>query len=80
MVDLSRSGHSASRRWREDSVAATLISEEFVGSIVTLFLEAPTEVEFKVQVQERALADLDLMLWREGCSILSWDPSQPPTI
>ena len=44
----------------DNSVSATLISEEFVGSIVTLFLEAGDGTEFKVQLQERALADLDV--------------------
>ena len=44
----------------ENSVDATVISEEFVGSIVTAFLEAADGTELKVQVQERALADLDL--------------------
>ncbi|MEO0361587.1 MAG: ABC transporter ATP-binding protein [Pseudomonadota bacterium] len=42
------------------SVPCELISEEFVGSIVTLFLEAKDGTEFKVQLQERALGDLDL--------------------
>ena len=37
-----------------------LISEEFVGSMVTLFLEDPTGQEFKVQMQERDLIELDL--------------------
>ena len=44
----------------DNTVVATLISEEFVGSIVTLFLEAADGTEFKVQLQERALADLDI--------------------
>jgi spermidine/putrescine transport system ATP-binding protein len=39
----------------QNAVAAHLISEEFVGSMVTLFLEAEGGTEFKVQVQERAL-------------------------
>ena len=34
--------------------------EEFIGSVVTLFLEMPDGSEFKVQVQERELADMDL--------------------
>jgi len=44
----------------DNTVNATLISEEFVGSIVTLFLEATDGTEFKVQLQERALTDLDV--------------------
>jgi spermidine/putrescine transport system ATP-binding protein len=43
---------------KENSVEAALISEEFVGSMVTLFLETKSGMELKVQVQERALADI----------------------
>ena len=54
----------------ENAVQVKLISEEFIGSVVTLFLEADDGTEFKVQVQERELATLDLKskasLW------LSW--------
>lgn len=50
---------------------ATLISEEFIGSVVTLFLEGADALEFKVQMQERALMALDL---EPGSSLwLSWD-------
>jgi spermidine/putrescine transport system ATP-binding protein len=38
-------------------VEAQFLSEEFVGSMVTLFLETKDGMELKVQVQERALAD-----------------------
>ena len=62
---------AASREAAEGSVPAKLISEEFVGSVVTLFLEAADGSEFKVQVQERALADLDLHAG--GTLHLSWD-------
>jgi len=44
----------------ENLVACSLISEEFVGSIVTLFLESSDGTEFKVQIQERHLAEIDL--------------------
>ncbi len=44
----------------DNAVACSLISEEFIGSIVTLFLEAADGTEFKVQLQERELAALDL--------------------
>jgi len=50
---------------------ATLISEEFIGSVVTVFLEGDHGQEYKVQMQERALADLDLS---PGAHVwLSWD-------
>ncbi|MEL6995705.1 MAG: ABC transporter ATP-binding protein [Pseudomonadota bacterium] len=44
----------------DNTLKATVISEEFVGSMVTAFLEAEDGTELKVQVQERALADLGL--------------------
>ena len=52
---------------------AQLISEEFVGSMVTLFFEAPGDTEVKVQVQERSLEGIP----REpGQTLfLSFDPS-----
>ncbi len=46
---------SVSRPTARNTFAAQLISEEFVGSMVTLFLEAPGDTEIKVQVQERSL-------------------------
>jgi spermidine/putrescine transport system ATP-binding protein len=42
-----------------NTVEATLLSEEFIGSVVTLFLETDDGTEFKVQLQERELASLD---------------------
>ena len=42
-----------------NAVSCSLISEEFVGSVVTLFLEADDGTEFKVQLQERELAALE---------------------
>jgi spermidine/putrescine transport system ATP-binding protein len=44
----------------ENSVQCKLISEEFVGSMVTLFLESEDGQEFKVQMQERELSKFDL--------------------
>ncbi len=54
------------------SIPCTLISEEFIGSIVTLYLEASDGSEFMVQLQERALGELDLSAG--GLLHLSWDP------
>ena len=62
----------ASREPGSGSIEAALISEEFVGSVVTLFLEAAGGIEFKVQLQERALAELDV--GAGGTFHLSWDP------
>lgn len=44
----------------ENALQARVISEEFVGSIVTAYLETADGTELKVQVQERALAELGL--------------------
>lgn len=49
-----------SRQVSDGAIPCSLISEEFVGAMVTLFLEASDGTEMKVQVQERALADLDI--------------------
>ena len=68
-ADLVKVANSAGSE--ENQVACTLISEEFVGSVVTLFLESPDGQEFKVQIQERALADIDLK--GGGPLYLSWN-------
>ena len=53
-------------------IACTLISEEFVGSMVTLFLETTEGVELRVQTSQRILERLDL----SGATTLfaSWSP------
>ena len=57
-----------------NSFTAQLISEEFVGSMVTLFFEAEGGMEVKVQVQERVLEGIS----REpGSTFIS--PSTRPT-
>ena len=43
----------------EGAIPCSLISEEFVGATVTLFLEAADGTELKVQLPERALGELD---------------------
>ena len=54
-----------------NAVYCKLISEEFVGSMVTLFLEDAGGQEFKVQMQERELSKFDLS---GGAEIwLSWE-------
>ncbi|MEM7377023.1 MAG: ABC transporter ATP-binding protein [Pseudomonadota bacterium] len=53
-------------------VQCTLISEEFVGSVVTLFCESDDGTEFKVQLQERELSQHELS---SGDTVwLSWRP------
>ncbi|MEM1432052.1 MAG: ABC transporter ATP-binding protein [Pseudomonadota bacterium] len=55
-----------------NKVQARLISEEFIGSVVTLFLESADGHEFKVQMQERDLLNLDLSV--DSVAWLSWAP------
>lgn len=55
---------------RENIVPVTLISEEFIGSVVTLFLESADGTEFKTQVQERELSKIDLKSSQQ--LFLSW--------
>ena len=55
---------------KDNSLPVTLISEEFVGSVVTLFLEGPNGTEFKCQMQERELGDLDVK--SDANLFLSW--------
>lgn len=51
---------SEARPATANAIECSLISEEFIGSVVTLFLEAPDGSEFKVQIQERELAEMDI--------------------
>ena len=50
---------SAERSDQDNCVECDLISEEFVGSVVTLFLEAKDGTELKVQVQEKELEKIN---------------------
>lgn len=68
LVEVSREQIQA-----DNAVTCTLISEEFIGSIVTLFLETADGTELKVQIQERELETLDhtsggtfYLTWRQG--------------
>ncbi len=54
----------------ENSLEATVLSEEFVGSMVTVYLEGQDGTELKFQLQERALSGLDLSAGRTVT--LSW--------
>lgn len=55
MVQLLEAGATS-----ENALNATVLSEEFVGSIVTIFLEADDGTELKVQMQERTLSTHDI--------------------
>ncbi len=56
----------------ENWVECSLISEEFIGSMVTLFLETADGTEIKVQLQERELVTLDHT--STGPFYVSWQP------
>ena len=57
-----------------NNIECSLISEEFIGAVVTLFLETPDGSEFKVQIQERELSDMDLK--HPGRVFVSWEPAR----
>lgn len=65
LVEVSREVPQA-----DNVVNCSLISEEFIGSVVTLFLETTDGTELKVQLQERELATLDHTTG--GAFHLSW--------
>ena len=46
----------------ENRILCSLISEEFVGSVVTLYFETASEAEFRVQKQQRELDALNLQI------------------
>ncbi|MEO1548966.1 MAG: ABC transporter ATP-binding protein [Pseudomonadota bacterium] len=58
----------------ENTLEARVVSEEFVGAMVTVFLEAPDGTELKVQMQERALGEIDLTAGR--ALSLSWTTAE----
>jgi len=59
LVQVTRSKTNTANTDTESRVECSLISEEFIGSMVTLFLETADGTEFKVQLQERELVTLD---------------------
>lgn len=69
LVEISRTRPAPSAESR-NNVSCTMISEEFIGSVVTLFLESADGTEFKVQLQERELMTLDHA--NGGEFFLSW--------
>jgi spermidine/putrescine transport system ATP-binding protein len=60
---------------REDGhnqLSASLVSEEFIGSLVTLYLQVEGTEEFRVQIQQRELAGIDLS--DNGRLNVTWSP------
>ena len=68
-ADLIRLSTSAVNDTNE--MACRFISEEFVGSIVTVLAETPDGEDFRIQLQQRELSELDLNV---GATIyVRWD-------
>lgn len=56
---------------QENAVSGNLVSEQFIGSVVTLFVEGGPGIELRVQKPQREVAGLDL---EPGQSLtLGWD-------
>ncbi len=71
VVAADRVRISKSEPATKNVIPCQLISEQFVGSFVTLFFEASDSTEFKVEVQQRELEVLDLT---DGETVwLHWD-------
>jgi spermidine/putrescine transport system ATP-binding protein len=58
----------------ENAVEGVLRGQEFVGSIVTLFLELADGSEFRIQKQERESAKITTQLGER--LTVSWSPSE----
>ncbi len=43
-----------------EAIACSVVSEEFIGTVVSLLLETETGVELKIQKQQRQIAEMDL--------------------
>ena len=68
-ADLIRLSTSAVNDANE--MACRFISEEFVGSIVTVLAETPDGADFRIQLQQRELSELDLKV---GATVyVRWD-------
>ena len=68
-ADLGRLSTSAVNDTNE--MECRFISEEFVGSIVTVLAETPDGADFRIQLQQRELSELDLKV---GATVyVRWD-------
>jgi spermidine/putrescine transport system ATP-binding protein len=74
VVSADRIHLSTAATGTQNEIALSLGGEEFVGSVVTLFLEAPGGQEIKAQIQQRELDRLDVAI---GAAVFaSWQPDQ----
>ncbi|MBX2868677.1 MAG: ABC transporter ATP-binding protein [Acidiferrobacterales bacterium] len=55
-----------------EAIPCNVVSEEFIGTVVSLLLETESGVELKIQKQQREIAELDLHI---GTTLwVSWSP------
>ena len=71
VISADRVALSADRGGHDNSLVGTLIGEEFIGAVVTLYFDVGG-TEFRVQKQQHELDDLDL--GRGRALVLSWGP------
>ena len=68
-ADLIRLSTTVTNETNE--IECRFISEEFVGSIVTVLAETPDGADFRIQLQQRELSELDLTV---GSTVyVHWD-------
>lgn len=70
LVPSNRVSLAATAKGENNEVKATLLTEEFTGSFVTLYLLLADETEMKVQIQQSELDDLNLKIG--GAVYASW--------
>ena len=61
-----------------NAVAGTVVGEEFVGAVVTLYLDVGNGIELRVQTQQHTLDDLDLT--RGTRLVANWRPEHTFTL
>jgi spermidine/putrescine transport system ATP-binding protein len=64
-------GHA--RTGATNELAGKFVTQEFIGSVVTVFLELPDGKEFRVQKQQHEIEALGLSVGQEV--VASWDPA-----
>ena len=70
VIGADRVTLSAQREQRaENGVTGTVLGQEFVGAMVTLFLELAPGIEFRIQKQQHELEGLDLSI---GSALSAW--------
>ncbi len=71
-VRADRVSLTAQTGWAENEVSCGLVSEEFIGAVVNLYLDAASGAEIVAQLQQRDLEQLDLTV---GARLMaSWHP------